>query len=503
MALPNVNVNVGEQTLVASNTVIPFVPAIIMKTKSGPIGTVETITSESQFKAIFGESDFTTPSAYAIQVYLRSYSYILVTRVANENTAALGTGKLSFINNSDTVDLLSVETNYKTDLYNGKELKLVYDSVNNKIWLDATSVAGKSLISVKEDFTADTVKADAFEIILNKLVNSINSSNIGIKLTNLFTNKTELDPMPTVDDFTNGISTFISEGDSGNTSNVEVEKVKELLNLYDTTALNVDVLSIPEYNNFEVVNHATYLALNNNFVVLASPTANTVQEAIGYVSNYDKDNRGSLAVYFPDVYYSNFKDNAGKDVQIPACIAVLNTYARTDSINKWSAPAGVIRGKLSLVKGLSVQLTDTDLSTLYDNIVPINGINDISGKGFIVWGNKTTSSNSPFFDRVNVSRLTKYITKQAFLISWDYLFEPITTTLFADWKMKIESLLNKIQIGYGLDEYVVIMDSTINTPETIAKNQLNGIIRIKPTEVAEYITIDFTIADTINVVVEE
>ena len=72
MALPKVNVNVGEQTLLANNTEIPFVPAVIMKTKSGPIGTIETITSEAQFKALFGESDYTTPSAYAIQVYLRS-----------------------------------------------------------------------------------------------------------------------------------------------------------------------------------------------------------------------------------------------------------------------------------------------------------------------------------------------------------------------------------------------------------------------------------------------
>ena len=74
MALPKVTVNVDEQSLISTNTQIPFVPAVIMKTKSGPIGTIETLTSEAQFKALFGESDYTTPSAYAIQTYLRSYS---------------------------------------------------------------------------------------------------------------------------------------------------------------------------------------------------------------------------------------------------------------------------------------------------------------------------------------------------------------------------------------------------------------------------------------------
>ena len=47
------------------------------------------------------------------------------------------------------------------------------------------------------------------------------------------------------------------------------------------------------------------------------------------------------------------------------------------------------------------------------------------------------------------------------------------------------------------------MDSTINTPATIAANQLNGIVKIKPYEVAEFITIDFTATDTITLSVEE
>ena len=47
------------------------------------------------------------------------------------------------------------------------------------------------------------------------------------------------------------------------------------------------------------------------------------------------------------------------------------------------------------------------------------------------------------------------------------------------------------------------MDSTINTEATIAANQLNGIIRIKPQEVAEFINIDLTITDTITVSVAE
>lgn len=498
--LPRVNVNVGEETLLAANTTIPFVPAVIMKTKSGPIGTIESITSESQFKAIFGESDYTTPSAYAIQLYLRSYSYVLITRIANEDEAAIGTGKMSI----DTIgDILKADTNYKTDLFNGKEIQLVYDGTDNKLWLDVSAITGKHTISIKEDYTADTAKATNFEAALNKLITSINASNLGFTLTNLYTDKTDSDPVPGVDDLSTGVSLYITNGDSGNDTDVDGDKVKALIDLYNSETNGVDVLIIPEYTNYEIVNYASDIALKNNFMIITSPKANSVQEAIQAVVNYSTDNRGSLAVYFPDVYYNDFTDNNGDLQAIPISIAVLNTYARTDIQNKWGAPAGVTRGTLSLVNSLAVSLTDDDLSTLYDNAIPINGINEISGKGFIVWGNKTTSAKSTFFDRINVARLVKYVTREAYEISWNYLFEPITNYVFTDWIMKVQSFLNEIQQGYGLEAYEVIMDTTINTAQTIANNQLNGIIRLKPQEVAEYINIDLTITDTINVSIEE
>lgn len=504
MALPKVNVNVNEQTLITANNTIPFVPAVLLKTKSGPIGTVETITSEAQFKAIFGESDYTTPSAYALQTYLRSYSYVLVTRLANEEAAKKGKGVMTFTpDDGEAVNLITIDTEYKTDLFNGKEVKLVYDGTNNKLWLDVSAITGKNTISIKEDFTADTAKATELEAALTKLVASINAANLGIVLTNNFTNKTTSDDTPSVEAYTNGFSAYISEGDSGNTTDIDVAKVKAMIDMYDLPEKNIDVMVIPEYTSYEVVNYATALANKNNFLVITSPKANSVQAELAAVANYEKDAKGSLAIYFPNVYYNNFVNANGEPQEIPACMAVLHTYARTDIQNKWAAPAGVTRGNLTLVSGLSVLLSKDDLAALYDNTIPVNGINEISGKGFIVWGNKTTNSTSTFFDRINVARLVKYVTKRAYNISWDYLFEPITQYVFTDWSASIESLLDGIKTEYGIEDYQVIMDSTINTEATIAANQLNGIIRIKPQEVAEFINIDLTITDTITVSVAE
>jgi len=496
--LPRVNVNVGEETLLTANTQIPFIPVVILKTKSGPIGTIETVTSESEFIEKFGKSDYTVPAAYALQLYLRSYSFVYVTRVANTSSAALGTGTMT----STDYDLLRVSTDYKTDLFNGKEIKLVYDADNQKLWLDVSAITGRTTISVKQSYAADTAKADDLEAALNVLVTSINASGLGITLTNLFVNKTATDRLPSAANLTAGVSTYISSGNSGNDVAVDNSVVNSLIDLYDQD-IDIDLMVVPEYTNYTVVNHASDLALRRNFLVATSVPSTSVSDAISAVANFEKNNRGSVAVYFPDVYYTDFTDNNGNLKAIPASMAVLSTYARTDMGNKWGAPAGVTRGTLSLVNSLTVSLTEEDLTDLYDNEIPINGINYISGRGYVVWGNKTTSSDSAFFDRINVARLTKYVTKQAYYISYAYLFEPITQYVFTDWTMKISKLLEEIKTGYGIDNYEVIMDTSINTAVTIAANQLNGIIRIKPQEVAEYINIDLTVTDTIAVEVEE
>lgn len=509
MALPNVKVNVGEETLVSSNTTVPFVPAVLLKTKSGPIGEINTITSESQFIKLFGESDTTTPAAYAIQRYLRTYSYILVTRLANNSTAAFGVGEASFKNTEQAtaIKLFSAKTDYKTDLYNLKDIKLVYDADTSKIWLDVSAIVGKTTISIKEDISIDTVKAAVYddnnnligglEYILNKLVNSINAMNLGITLKNEFTNKTTSDTVPIADLYEDGFTATISNGDSGNGTDLSTSQVKAMIDLYDNQNNGLDVMIIPEYTGYEVVNYAQAMADKNNFTVIVAPGGSSVSDVQTNIINYEEGNRGSLALYFPNVYYSGF------DAEIPASIAVLHTYAKSDSSAKWCAPAGVQRGTLSLVSRLAVNLTTDDMETLYDGAKPVNCINNISGKGFVVWGNKSTSSSTAFFDRLNVARLVKYVTKQVYNISYDYLFEPITSTTFTDWTMRVENVLDKIKANSGLVAYEVIMDSTINTEATIAENQLNGIVKVKPSEVAEFITIDFTVTDTISYEIEE
>ena len=485
MALPNVNVNVTEESYIPINSTIPFVPAVIIKTKSGPIGTIETIRSESQFVKMFGESDESVPSAYGIQAYLRSYSFVYVTRVAGTSAAeGTVTVKGNLESEGGETDLITGKTNYKTDMLNGIPLQLVYDKASKKIYLQIT-INGNTTTSIKENLDLSTTTADLIEAALTKIVDSINSANIGITLTNAFTDKTSGDPK--LADFTTLEGNF-ENGDSGNTS-IENSAVIEAIDKYTQPELGVDVLTHPEFTDFEVVDYSTKIAENTNSMVIISRPEKTVDEVTTAIENYPLSN--SLAIYYPNVYYSGF------NAEIPAAIAVLTAYAKNDIVNKWGAPAGVNRGELSLVQRLAVNLSKSDMTTLYDGTVPVNCINDISGIGFIVWGQKTTGTNTIYQDRINVARLVKYVTKQAYLISYEYLFEPIEQKLFSRWTLAMNGFLDTLITNSAISEYSTLMDSTNNTAETIAKNELHARVRIKPLEVAEFIDIDLVITDQV------
>ena len=209
--IPRVKLSVSEDTNKYYTTSVDFVPVIIMKTMSGDIGTRQIIRSESEFIARFGKGTEDTPIAYAIQTYLRTYSFIYVTRVAS-SSASYATAKLSVAGPSETtIDLLSFKTAYKTALLNGVTIKLNYDSENKKLFL--STVINSSLVtSVKETIDLTTATADKISSALDVLVASINAMNLGFKATNLFTDKVAEDPIPTI---ATENSCILSEGNSG------------------------------------------------------------------------------------------------------------------------------------------------------------------------------------------------------------------------------------------------------------------------------------------------
>ena len=646
MAIPNVQVNVNELSLAGANRLVPFIPAVILKTKSGPIGTVERVNNVTEFTNKFGAADATTPAAYALQKYLNAYQYAFVTRVANTNTAATGKATLNFSTNVEventlltipaqateilgkavsamvknggkilsdgsvkaeflavtgyteystepaeqsgfyfpftisgvtgetltikkngvifydddfkatnvirftqtdvitvfvdgtliatlnfamskvgdteptktqvTLDLLDVETNYKTDTVNGKTVSLVYDSTNAKIYIDLTNIMGRNTTTIKEDINVGTLTAATYndagelvgglEYILNKLVASANAiTRLPVTITNKFINKTSSDAIPSADQFSAGFSAYIQEGNSGNDVDVNDADVLDLIDLYHYQDYPIDEMVIPEYRNAQVVNYAVEKGKENYYRVIAQATGNTVDTLKTSVQNYVQDERGFLDIYANDVIFEGYVDADGNNIPCPVSVAVLNAYANANNQNAWCTVAGVNRGTLVQVKDLALKLSKTEMDELYDNVVPINTINYISSVGYVVWGNKTSADNetTKLFDRINVSRLVNYLNRELITVGWEYMFEPITLALFTQFKASLDGICQNVADQDGIDDWVVVCNSSNNTEDTIAKNELHAQIQVKPTEALEYIIIDLTATDTITINVDE
>lgn len=484
--IPRVKLSVSEDTTRYYTTSVDFVPVIIMKTMSGDIGTRQIIRSESEFIAKFGKGTVDTPAAYAIQTYLRTYSFIYVTRVAS-SSAAYGTAKLTVKDAEEhNVDLISFKTTYKTASFNGTELKLVYDEETKKLYI-TTILNSSTVTSIKQTIDLENAKADELSDALDKIVNSINAMSLGFKATNLFVNKIATDTVPVI--AAENICT-VGEGDSGLTG-INDSDVIAAINEYAASDVQVDVLTTPEFTSIDVINAGVKAAEEFGFMYLTSPNSADFSTCMTDVVSYPKSE--SLAVYWPNVKYANF------DAVIPASVAVLTSYARNDNINKWLSPAGVNRGLLPLVTELNIPgyLSEEEMSDLYDNIIPVNVIKYVPNTGYAIWGQKTTATGNVYMDRINVARLVKYIYREVYNISTDFLFEPINESTFTNWGLRVSALLENIKTNQGIIDYRYKMDSDNNTEATIAENYLIGLVSVRPTEVAEFIDIDFVLTSEV------
>ena len=203
-----------------------------------------------------------------------------------------------------------------------------------------------------------------------------------------------------------------------------------------------------------------------------------------------------LAVYYPSGLTN---DLSGNIVAVPPSHAVLRTFLYSDNISyPWFAPAGTNRG---LVDNLS-DIGYVDASTgsfihnginqgLRDSLytLNINPITQLPGTGLVVWGQETKSADSTSRNRVNVVRLENYLRTIFKSVSNGFLFEPNDQITRKTLATQIESALHNVLSKRGLYDFLVICDTSNNTPSIIANNQLFLDVAIEPMKDVEFIYI--------------
>ena len=211
-----------------------------------------------------------------------------------------------------------------------------------------------------------------------------------------------------------------------------------------------------------------------------------------------------LGVFYPSGLGT---DLGGESVVVPPSHMMLRTMIRSDNVSyPWFAPAGVRRGLIDNVS--SIGYVDTTDSNSFRSIGVTAGLRDVlytqrvnpltvlPGVGLVNYGQKTRAASTSAMDRINVARLVCYLRKVLDEVARPFIFEPNDTITRNQVKQSFESVLNDIVAKRGIYDYLVVCDTSNNTPDRIDRNELYIDIAIEPVKAIEFIYIPVRLKNT-------
>ena len=247
----------------------------------------------------------------------------------------------------------------------------------------------------------------------------------------------------------------------------------------------------------------TPLDLPSNSTTLSNWMMNTYNAVdngeLGLVSYSDY-----LGVYYPSGVTTNLD---GSTVVVPPSHAMLRTIIRSDNLSyPWFAPAGVRRGVLDNVSAIgyidtannndfvSIGVTQGLRDVLYENNV--NPITKLPGVGIVAYGQKTRASGTSALDRINVARLVVYLRTVLAKAAAQFIFEPNDAITRSQVVAIFNGIFNQLVAERGIYDYLVVCDTTNNTPTRIDNYELWVDIAIQPVKAIEFIYIPVRLENT-------
>ncbi len=211
-----------------------------------------------------------------------------------------------------------------------------------------------------------------------------------------------------------------------------------------------------------------------------------------------------LGVYYPSGLATNLDGNS---VVVPPSHMMLRTMIRSDAVSyPWFAPAGVRRGLIDNVS--SIGYVDRNNDNVYVSIGVTNGLRDVlytnnvnpltvlPGVGLVAYGQKTRSAQTSAMDRINVARLVVYLRSVLARVAAPFIFEPNDTITRSQVQAAFNAVFNDLVAKRGIYDYLVVCDTTNNTPARIDANELWVDIAIQPVKAIEFIYIPVRLQNT-------
>ena len=221
---------------------------------------------------------------------------------------------------------------------------------------------------------------------------------------------------------------------------------------------------------------------------------NTTTQTTNLVKYFSSLPSSSYAIF--DSGYKYTYDRFNNQFRYIACNAdVAGLMTRTNIVAyPWFSPAGQQRGILNNAIKLAYNPNKAQRDQLYPQRV--NSIVTQPGIGTLLFGDKTALGYASAFDRINVRRLFLTIEQALEKAAQAQLFELNDELTRANFKNIVEPYLRDVQAKRGLYGFLVVCDTTNNTPDVIDNNEFRADIFLKPAKSINYVTLTFVATRT-------
>ena len=221
---------------------------------------------------------------------------------------------------------------------------------------------------------------------------------------------------------------------------------------------------------------------------------NTTTQTTNLIQYFSSLQSSSYAIFDSGYKYTYDRfNNQFRYVPCNADIAGLMTRTNITSY-PWFSPAGQQRGILNNVVKLAYNPNKAQRDQLYPQ--RINSIITQPGVGTLLFGDKTALSYASAFDRINVRRLFLTIEQTLQRAAQAQLFELNDELTRANFKNIVEPYLRDVEAKRGLYGFLVVCDTSNNTPDVIDNNEFRADIFLKPTKSINYVTLTFVATRT-------
>ncbi len=400
------------------------------------------------------------------------------------NGDANGSGAVTFTVSADSagIDGNATQISIENNLRDGNFTIHVF---NNGVEVEAWGGVTKNVTSTLYVETFITMVSDWIRV-------TDNTSNAAPPLDGVYTLTGGSDGIPSDPDKQDALIIGNSLGYTG------------IYALSEPEQIDIDLIAVPGHSSTSVVTALLDLCQNVRMDCLAiidPPFGLTVNEIVDWQNgthplNSTRFDSDFGAMYWPWV---KIRDNFNRvDIWAPPSGSVMATIARSDNLSEpWFAPAGINRGLVPNITDVFSRptLTERDLMYGYRNAInPIIQFVDVNG--FVIMGQKTLQRTPTALDRVAVRRLMFLLEKRIRIASRALLFDPHDDVLRQKFVRIATAILSEVQVGRGVNDFIVKCDTELNTPDVIDRNEMRARIGIQPIRAAEFIFIEFSIHRT-------